>query len=128
MELCYLQKYAPVKLPYGCLHPQVNKATFTHSQYGRASLPGYRTNHHSAADHRLQVHWIQAVNIMTQFMLPSILEQQPEWCSQYSDCATNRMVRGWNAGRCKRVFSSLKCSDRFWNPPWLCPGHKAAEA
>ena len=93
-ELCYLQKYATVKVPYGCLHPQVNKAALTHSQCGRASLPGYRMNCHSAAGHRPQGHWTQAVNIMTQFMIPSILEQEPEWCCWYSNCATNLTVRG----------------------------------
>jgi len=80
------KKYAPVKVTYSYLHPQVNKVALTHSQCDRASLPGYRTNCHSAAGHRPQGHRIQAVNIMTQFMIPSILEQEPGWCSQYSDC------------------------------------------
>lgn len=73
-------------MTYSYLHPQVNKVALTHSQCDRASLPGYRTNCHSAAGHRPQGHRIQAVNIMTQFMIPSILEQEPGWCSQYSDC------------------------------------------
>jgi len=128
MELRYLQKHVPVKVMYSCLHPQVNKVALTHSQCGRASLPGYRTNCHSATGHRPQGHRIQAGNKMTQFMLASILEQQPQWCSQYSDCAMNRTVHGWNPGRCKRFFSSLKHPDQFWDPPQFCPGHKAAEA
>ena len=115
-------KYAPVTVPYRCLHPQVNKAALTHSQCGRASLPGYRTNCHSAASHRPQGHRIQAGNIMTQFMVPSILEQQPEWCSLYRNCATNRTVWAWNPGRCKRFFFSLKRPDQFWDPPRF-PSH-----
>jgi len=128
MELCYLQKYAPVKVTYSCLHPQVNKAALTHYQKGKASLPGNRTNCHSAAGHRPQGHWIQARNKKTQFMLPSISEQQLKWCSRYGDCAMNRTVWVWNPGRCKRFFSSLKCPERFWDPPQFCPKHKVAEA
>jgi len=101
MELCYIQKYALVKVTYGCLHLQVNKAVLAHCRCDNVSLPGYRTNCHSTAGHRPQCNKIQAVNIISQFMILSILEQQLKTFSKYSDCATNRTELGWNPGKCE---------------------------
>ena len=115
MEFCYLQKYAPVKVTYGSLHPQLAKLLLlTIDAAGHLSLATEQTA--TVQQVRPQGHQIQAGNKMTQFMIPSILEQQLKLCSWYSDCTMNWMVQGWNPKQldCFHVILSLHFQTSLW--------------